>query len=335
MRVAVMGSGSWGTVFSQVVVDAGNEVILWSRRQDVVDAINTTHRNPTHISDIELPAAIVATTDPAVALADAEIVVVALPSHAYRENLAQWSSLIPKSAVVVSLAKGIEIDSNLRMSEVLMQAAGIEANRVAVLSGPNLAHEIAERQPTATTVACIDEDNARLVQEACAGPYFRPYYTTDVLGVEIAGAMKNVIALANGIAAGMGLGENSQAALMTRGLHEIAQLGKALGANPVTFMGLAGVGDLLATCQSPLSRNRSFGFALASGKTVQDVIAETSETCEAVKSCLPLMQLGRASGVELPITSGVVGVVHRNLAPDELVRRFMARETKPEADSEY
>ena len=191
MRVAVMGSGSWGTVFSQVVVDAGNEVVLWSRRQDVVDAINSTHRNPTHISDIELPHAIVATSDPAIALANAEIVVVALPSHAYRENLMQWSSLIPKNAVVVSLAKGIEIDSNLRMSEVLMQAAGIEAERVAVLSGPNLAHEIAERQPTATTVACVDEDNARLVQNACAGPYFRPYYTTDVLGVEIAGAMKN------------------------------------------------------------------------------------------------------------------------------------------------
>jgi glycerol-3-phosphate dehydrogenase (NAD(P)+) len=146
MRVAVMGSGSWGTVFSQVVVDAGNDVILWSRRQDVVDAINLTHRNPTHVSDIELPESIVATTDAATALAGADIVVIALPSHAYRENLQQWSSSIPKNSVVVSLAKGIEIDSNLRMSEVLMQAAGIEAERVAVLSGPNLAHEIAERQ---------------------------------------------------------------------------------------------------------------------------------------------------------------------------------------------
>lgn len=334
MRVAVMGSGSWGTVFSQVVSDAGNDVVLWTRKQKVADVINRKHKNPEHVSDIELPRAVVATTDATAALAGADLVVIALPSQAYRENLLMWRDDIPAHAVVVSLAKGIEIGSNMRMSEVMAQSLGIDESRVAVISGPNLAREIGLRQPSATTVACANEVNAQLVQDACANMYFRPYYTTDVLGVEIAGAMKNVIALANGIAAGMKLGENSQAALITRGLHEMTQLGRALGANPLTFMGLAGVGDLLATSQSPLSRNRSFGFALAQGKTVDQVIAETKETCEAVKSCLPLLQLGRNAGVDLPITAGVVGVVHRNLQPEELVRRFMARETKPETASD-
>jgi len=335
MRVAVMGSGAWGTVFSKVLADAGSDVVLWSRSEVVVQAINSTRHNPTHSSDVALPLSVNATSDAAYALTGADIVVVALPSQAYRENLQAWAKLIPSGAVALSLAKGIETGSNMRMTEVMQEAAGLELARVAVLSGPNLAHEIGEEQPTATTVACVDEANAQLVQDACAGPYFRPYYTTDVLGVEIAGAMKNVIALANGIAAGMGLGENSQASLMTRGLQEMIRLGRALDANPLTFMGLAGVGDLLATCQSPLSRNRSFGFALAGGKTVDQVVAETRETCEAVKSCLPLLQLGRKNEVDLPITAGVVGVVHHGMLPEDLVKRFMARETKHETESEH
>ncbi len=329
-----MGSGSWGTVFSKVSVDAGNEVVLWSRNPEIAKSVNENHTNPFYVSDIELPAKLKATTEASVALADADVVVVGLPSQAYRDNLAEWKSLIPNSAVLVSLAKGIEFESNLRMTEVMAQATGFDSKQLAVLSGPNLAHEIAEQQPTATTVACIDEENAQLVQEACANPYFRPYFTRDVIGVEIAGSMKNVIALANGIAVGLGLGENSQASLITRGLHEMAQLGVALGADQRTFMGLAGAGDLLATSQSPLSRNRSFGVALASGKTVETVIAETRETCEAVKSCLPLLRLGQEAGVSLPITAGVVGVVHRNLDPQELIRRFMSRAIKAEYEAE-
>ncbi len=334
MKVAVMGSGSWGTVFSKVAVDAGNDVVLWSRSNEIANSINEKQINPAYVSDIELPAKLKATTDAASALNDADVVVIGLPSQVYRDNLAQWKSMIPSSAVLVSLAKGIEIESNLRMTEVMAQATGFAAEQLAVLSGPNLAHEIGEQQPTATTVACINEENAQLVQEACANPYFRPYFTKDVIGVEIAGSMKNVIALANGIAVGLGLGENSQASLITRGLHEMAQLGVALGADQRTFMGLAGAGDLLATSQSPLSRNRSFGVALASGKTVEAVIAETRETCEAVKSCLPLLRLGQAAGVSLPITAGVVGVVHKNLDPQELIRRFMSRAIKAEYEDE-
>ena len=334
MKVAVMGSGSWGTVFSKVVTDAKCQATLWSRQQSVVDAVNSNHRNPSHVSDVELPESIKATTNAQEAMSGADLVVIALPSTAYRENLNAWGDSIPKSAVVVSLAKGIEVETNMRMTEVIAHTAKIERERLAVVSGPNLAHEIGERQPTATTVACEDEANAQRVQDACASYYFRPYYTTDVLGVEIAGAMKNVIALANGIAAGMGLGENSQASLITRGLHEMTQLGRALGANPLTFMGLAGVGDLLATSQSPLSRNRSFGVSLATGLSVEQVIAQTKETCEAVKSCMPLYQLGKEHGIDLPITAGVVAVVHRGLSPKDLVERFMAREKKPETSSE-
>jgi glycerol-3-phosphate dehydrogenase (NAD(P)+) len=334
VKVAVMGSGSWGTVFSKVSVDAGNEVVLWSRSADIANSINNSRTNPSYVSDIELPKKLLATTDAKTALADADVVVIGLPSYAYRENLSEWKSLLPQKSVLVSLAKGIEFESNLRMSEVMAQATGFAPVQLAVLSGPNLAHEIGEQQPTATTVACIDEANAQLVQEACANPYFRPYFTKDVIGVEIAGSMKNVIALANGIAVGLGLGENSQASLITRGLHEMAQLGVALGADQRTFMGLAGAGDLLATSQSPLSRNRSFGVALASGKTVEAVIAETRETCEAVKSCLPLLRLGQAAGVSLPITAGVVGVVHKNLDPQELIRRFMSRAIKAEYEDE-
>lgn len=333
MKIAVMGSGSWGTVFAQVLTDAGNDVVIWSRQQEVADAINNTHRNPSHVSEFVLPESIRATTVAAEALTAAEIVVVALPSHAYRSNLEQWKELIPKTAVVVSLAKGIENETNLRMSEVIGQVTGIETERIAVLSGPNLAHEIAQRQPTATTIACVDDDNARLIQDACTTPYFRPYSTHDVIGVEIAGALKNVIALANGIAAGLGFGENSQASIITRGLHEITALGIMLGANEKTFAGLAGVGDLIATCQSPLSRNRSFGVKLAEGKNVTDLISQTKETCEAVKSCFPLLQLGRVHELEMPITAGVVAVVHRGLQPQELLERFMTRATKREVEN--
>ena len=333
-KVAVMGSGSWGTVFSQVLADAGSDVVLWSRKSAVADEINRTHRNPERLREHALPNSVRATHDAQEALAGADIVVIALPSHAYRENLAVWAPWIESKSVLLSLAKGIEIGSNLRMTELMEEVAGIQRERLAVLSGPNLAHEIAERQPTATTIACEDAANAELVQQACANDYFRPYYTTDVVGVEVAGAMKNVIALANGIAAGMGLGENSQASLITRGLHEMTLLGRALGAKSETFLGLAGVGDLLATSQSPLSRNRSFGVELAKGLSVEQVIANTEETCEAVKSCLPIFELGKANGVELPITAGVVAVVHRGLEPKRLVQRFMQRATKAETAAE-
>ncbi|MCF8528115.1 MAG: NAD(P)-dependent glycerol-3-phosphate dehydrogenase, partial [Candidatus Nanopelagicales bacterium] len=272
-----------------------------------------------------------ATVDARVALADASIVVLAVPAQVLRANLGAWGEEIDHDAVLVSLMKGIEIGTTKRMSQVIMESAGVTSERVAVVSGPNLAREIAARQPAATTVACVDEASARRLQEACTTDYFRPYWTTDVVGTEIGGAVKNVIAVANGMAAGMGLGENSQASLITRGLAEMARLGVALGADPLTFQGLAGVGDLVATCQSPLSRNRTFGFNLGQGLSVDETIAATSQTCEAYKSCQPILALGREHGVDMPITEQVVEVLYNGRSPKLMAAAFMSRDTKSEA----
>lgn len=330
-RVAMMGSGSWGTAFAMVLADAGSDVVVWGRDTGVVEDIAERHRNEAYHPGIDLPARITATTDAQEALSGAGLVVLAVPAQALRVQLASWRAGIDDDAVLVSLMKGIEIGTSERMSQVIMESAAVAADRVAVVSGPNLAREIAERQPAATTVACVDEASARRLQDACTTDYFRPYWTTDVIGTEIGGAVKNVIAVANGMAAGMGLGENSQASLITRGLAEMARLGVALGADPLTFQGLAGVGDLVATCQSPLSRNRTFGFNLGRGLTVEETIAITRQTCEAYKSCQPILALGREHGVELPITEQVVEVLYNGRSPRLMLSAFMSRGTKAEA----
>lgn len=330
-RVAIMGSGSWGTAFGMVLADAGSEVVIWGRDAGVASDINDRHRNDAYHPGIELPARISATTDPRAATEGAALVVLAVPAQVLRDNLGAWGGGIDSDAVLVSLMKGIELGTTKRMSEVIREAADVDAERVAVVSGPNLAREIAERQPAATTVACADEASARRLQDACTTDYFRPYWTTDVVGTEIGGAVKNVIALANGLAVGMGLGENSQASLITRGLAEMARLGVALGADPLTFQGLAGVGDLVATCQSPLSRNRTFGENLGRGLSVEETIAVTKQTCEGYKSCQPILALGQAHGVEMPITEQVVEVLYRGRSPRTMAAAFMAREPKAEA----
>src|SRR5437879_2456053 len=243
-RAAVMGAGSWGTALAKVFNDAGTEVTMWARRPEVAKALATEHRNPAYLTDVSLNG-ITATEDYAAALDGAQIVVLAVPSQSLRENLANWRDAIGPDATLLSVAKGIETGTLLRMSEVIAEVTGADPARIAVLSGPNLAHEIAAEQPAATVVACGDEVRAQQVQHACATGYFRPYTNTDVIGCEIGGACKNVIALACGIASGMGLGDNTIASLITRGLAEIIRLGVALGANPVTLAGLAGVGDLV------------------------------------------------------------------------------------------
>lgn len=329
-RVAIMGSGSWGTAFGMVLADAGSDVVIWGRDAAVVDDIALRHRNEAYHPGIELPARMTSTVDAIAALDGASLVVLAVPAQVLRANLGAWGAGIDDDAVLVSLMKGIEIGTTKRMSQVIMESADVSADRVAVVSGPNLAREIAERQPAATTVACVDETSARRLQEACTTDYFRPYWTTDVVGTEIGGAVKNVIAVANGMAAGMGLGENSQASLITRGLAEMARLGVALGADPLTFQGLAGVGDLVATCQSPLSRNRTFGFNLGRGLTVEETVAATRQTCEAYKSCQPILALGRDNGVDLPITEQVVQVLYHGRSPRTMAASFMSRDTKPE-----
>jgi glycerol-3-phosphate dehydrogenase (NAD(P)+) len=251
-----------------------------------------------------------------------------------RGNLSAWSLSIPSDAVLVSLIKGVELGTTERMSEVISEVAKVDPDRVAVVSGPNLANEIALREPAATTVACANEDFAIQIQDACTTDYFRPYYTTDVIGVEIAGAVKNVIALANGMAVGLGYGENSQSALMTRGLAEMSRLGVALGANPLTFAGLAGVGDLIATCQSPLSRNRTIGVYLGEGKTIDQAQALTKTTSEGVKSCQSILDLATRHGVEMPITEQVVNVIHRGTSAEKVLKAFMSRPTTAEEGQE-
>ena len=255
-----------------------------------------------------------------------------MPAQSLRANLGSWTGHLGDGAVLVSLMKGIEQGTTLRMSEVAAEVAGIPAQRVAVVSGPNLAREIALRQPAATTVACPDEPTAERLADGCNTAYFRPYWTTDVVGTEIGGSVKNVIALANGMAVGMGFGENAQSSLITRGLAEMTRLGIALGASPLTFLGLAGIGDLVATCQSPLSRNRSFGERLGQGMTLDEATAVTTQTCEGVKSCQSILDLATAHGVDMPITEQVVQVVHHGLDPRHMLRSFMSRATQPEAE---
>jgi len=329
-RAAVFGTGAWGTAFSMVLADAGTEVVLWGRRQELVDAIRKTGENPDHLPGIELPPGVWATTDPVEALQGAHIVVLVLPAQTLRANLSSWVEHLPPDCLLVSLMKGIELGTAKRMSEVIRDVAGAPEERVAVISGPNLAPEIAQRQPAASVVACTDESAAARMQSACHAPYFRPYTNTDVVGIELCGAVKNVIALAVGMAEGMGFGDNARASVITRGLAETARLAQALGANQMTAAGLAGLGDLVATCSSPLSRNRTFGERLGRGDRLEDIVATTNDVAEGVKSCESVLDLGRRHGVDMPITEHVFAVVHDGLAPRDMVRSLLSRTAKPE-----
>lgn len=327
---AVLGSGSWGTTFAAVLADAGCEVRLWGRDPEVAEQVSTRRRNEKRLPGIDLPAGILATTDAAEALAGAGLVVVAIPSQVARATLEQLRPHVEPGAVAVSLMKGVELSTDRRMSEVIAEALELPAERVAVVSGPNLAREIAHRQPTATVVSCVDEDVARFVARACSSTYFRPYTNRDVVGVELCGAVKNVIALAVGIAQGRGFGYNTTATVITRGLVEITRLGLALGADAETFPGLAGLGDLVATCSSPLSRNHTLGKHVGQGMTLDEAVAATGGTAEGVKSCRSVLELAQSVGVEMPITAGVVAVLHEGMPVDEMARGLLSRPQKAE-----
>jgi glycerol-3-phosphate dehydrogenase (NAD(P)+) len=329
-RVVIFGAGSWGTAFAQVLADAGaDQVTLWARRESVAAGIREQHRNPDYLPEVELSPSVTATSDPARAAADADLVVLAVPSQSLRENLADWGACLPADVPVVSLMKGIELGTGLRMSEVV-ESSGVRRDRVVVVTGPNLSREIAARQPAAGVVAGADHATADRVAEAVMTSYFRPYTQTDVVGAELGGAVKNVIALAVGMAEGLGYGDNTKSTLITRGLAETARLGQALGADPATLMGLAGVGDLIATCMSPLSRNHRVGVAIGQGRSVQEVLAVPHQTAEGVKSCRSVVELGRRHGVDLPICQGVSAVVAGEVTPERLTGELMARARKHE-----
>jgi glycerol-3-phosphate dehydrogenase (NAD(P)+) len=331
-RLAVFGSGSWGTAFAAILADADPDaqVTLHARRAELAERINRDRVNSDYLPELTLPPNVRATSSAEEAADGAAVVALAVPSQTLRDNLAAWGPAIPDTAAVVSLMKGIELGTGLRMSEVIVQAGGVDPGRVAVVSGPNLAHEIAARQPAASVVASEDLHTAETVAAAVATSYFRPYTQTDVVGTEIGGAVKNVVALAAGMAEGLGYGDNTKSSIITRGLAETARLSAALGADPATLMGLAGVGDLIATCMSPLSRNHSFGVNLGRGMTVAEVVAATRQTAEGVKSCHSVLDLAGRHGVDMPIAAGVTAVIEHGLHPRELAERLMSRARKHE-----
>ncbi|MER7280965.1 NAD(P)H-dependent glycerol-3-phosphate dehydrogenase [Dactylosporangium sp. NPDC000244] len=330
-RAAVLGAGSWGTAFAKVLADAGTpSVTVWARRPELAAAIRDEHHNPDYLPGTWLPGAVTATSDAFEAIDGADLVVLAVPSQTLRANLSAWRGTIGADATLVSLMKGIELDTLKRMSEVIVEVAGVEPERVAVVTGPNLAPEIAAEQIAGTVVACRDIRRAELVQRAISTRYLRPYTNDDVVGCELGGAVKNAIALAYGMASALGFGDNTKATLITRGLAETARLGAALGANPMTFAGLAGLGDLIATCSSPLSRNRTFGERLGRGETLEQAQAATRQTAEGVKSCKSIRDLAHSVGVEMPITEQVEQVCHEGVDPLKALAALMARETKPE-----
>jgi glycerol-3-phosphate dehydrogenase (NAD(P)+) len=330
--VAVFGAGSWGTAFSLVLADAGHEVTIWGRREDLCGAINTRHENPDYLPGISLPGVISATHDPEEAAAGAELVVLAVPSQTLRENLQDWAGVIPDGAVMLSLMKGVELGSLKRMSEVIAELTGAGEDRIAVLSGPNLAREIAQREPAASVVACRDEAVGVRLRQWMHGPNFRPYSSADVVGCELGGAYKNVIALAVGMAVGLGFGDNTTASVITRGLAETARLAVKQGADPMTLMGLAGLGDLVATCSSPLSRNRTFGEKLGQGLTTEEITASTRQVAEGVKSCGSLLALAEHSEIYAPLVEAVHGVIVGDITTQEMIDSFLSRETKHERD---
>jgi glycerol-3-phosphate dehydrogenase (NAD(P)+) len=330
-RITVLGAGTWGTAFAKVLGDAGRDVTMWARRAEVAKEVDSANTNDAYLPGVRLPDRISATSDPAAALEGAQAVVLAVPSQSLRANLTAWRGLLPSDAILVSLAKGVELGTLKRMSEVIAEIAEVSGGEVVVVSGPNLAREIAQGQPAAAVVACADHERAVAIQRACSNQYFRPYTNTDVIGCELGGACKNVIALSCGMAAGLGLGTNTMATLITRGLAEMARLGTKLGADPLTFAGLAGVGDLVATCSSPLSRNRTFGERLGRGETVEQAqLAGGGQVAEGVMSCLSIRELAMGLSVDMPITDAMYRVCHEGVPPRRAGAELLGRSQKHE-----
>ncbi len=329
-KLAVMGSGSWGTAFGVLAVTAGTDTVLWGRRPEVADGINTQHRNVSYLTDVALPEALCATSDPAEALAGADVVAIAVPSIGVVEQLQAWGEHIPPDATLVSLIKGVDVDTRRFGSQTIAATLDIDPSRVVVVSGPNLARECAVGFPAATVSAGEDLARAEQVQQAVMTPTFRVYTSPDRIGVEVGGAVTNVLAIASGMAFGKGFGDNTTAMVITRGLAEMMRLGVALGGDALTFSGLAGVGDLIATCTSTQSRNYTVGRRLGGGETLEEIIADMNMVAEGVKSSRAILSLAEEAGVEMPITAGVVDVLHNGVPIDEMTQALLARRAKPE-----
>jgi glycerol-3-phosphate dehydrogenase (NAD(P)+) len=328
-RVAVLGAGSWGTALAALIARNGDAVVLWGRDTAVAAAIDATHENPRYLPGVTLPERLRATTDLATAMAGADLVLVVVPSHAFAETLRALAPLRAPAAGVAWATKGFEPGSGRFLHEVAAEVLGADVP-LAVVTGPSFAKEVAQGLPTALTVHSDDADFAQAVAEALHGPAFRAYTGDDMLGAELGGAMKNVLAVATGVADGMQLGLNARAGLITRGLNEMLRLNQALGGKAETLMGLAGLGDLVLTCTGDLSRNRRLGLALGRGQSIEAAVREIGQVVESVQTADEVMRQAERVGIELPISSAVRAVLHGQLTPADGLRQLLAREQKPE-----
>lgn len=331
-RIAVLGAGSWGTTFAKVLADGGADVLIWSRRREVALEITETHRNSGYLPGINLPPNLRGHDSLETVLADADQVYLSVPSQSLRSNLHSIRDIVPDEVPIVSLMKGVERGTGLRMSEVIETELEVDRERIAAVSGPNLALEIARREPTAAVVASIHRATAVAVAQAATNDYFRTFVNTDVIGTEFGGVLKNLIAVAVGIADGVGYGENTKASIITRGLVELTDFAVAFGARPETMVGLAGLGDLIATCESPLSRNNAAGRLLGQGYGFEQVIAQMNQTAEGLASVGPILELATSKGVAMPIVAQVARVLEGTLDPRELAPHLATDSDEPQAE---
>ena len=327
--VAVLGAGSWGTALAALIARHGHTTVLWGRDEAVVEAIDRRHENPRYLPGISLPDSLRATTDFAVALSGCDLVLVVVPSHAFAETLRLLAPLRPAHAGVAWATKGFEPGSGRLLHEVAAEVLGDDVP-LAVVTGPSFAKEVAEGLPTALTVHSRDAVFCQQVADALHGPAFRAYTGDDMCGAELGGAMKNVLAVATGVADGMGLGLNARAGLITRGLNEMLRLNIGIGGRPETLMGLAGLGDLVLTCTGDLSRNRRLGLALGRGQSIEDAVRAIGQVVESIQTADEVMRLAQRHGIELPIAENVRDVLHGDITPAEGLKRLMARERKAE-----
>ena len=330
-RITVLGAGAWGTTLAQVLSDAENEVLIWARRHEVVTEINQFRTNYKYLPEIQLHSKLIATTDEKAAFAYSDTYVLAIPAQNIREKLREWKPLVTSNTRVISTLKGIELATQKRMTEIIQDEWGLPPDRISLITGPNLASELALRQPAAAVAASTNIDFAIEVQDLFTTNYYRVYTSTDVVGCEFAGAIKNIVALAVGMAIGMDLGENTQAMLMTRGLNEVARLCAAHNSDPLTSLGLAGMGDLVASCGSPLSRNRTFGEVLGRTGSMRQTKDLVAKTAEGVASSSAAVEIAHRVGVEVPVMEAVADVVNEVISPREAIKRLMEISVKAES----
>mgnify|MGYP002078897090 CR=1 FL=1 len=331
-RVAVVGAGSWGTTFAKVLADAGCDATIWARRPEIASEIQVAKRNTQYLPGINLPKSLRATSDLGQALRGATLVFIAVPSQSMRETVLELEPHLERGSVLVSLVKGVERTTTMRMSEVIADVLDIGPERIGVISGPNIALEIAKEQPTGGVASCVSLDVAQEIAIACSAPYFRSYVNNDIVGTELGGVLKNLIALAIGLVDGVGYGENTKAAIITRGLAEMIEFAVEQGADPTTLSGLAGLGDLIATCQSPLSRNNTAGRLIGQGYSLEETKEQMQQTAEGITSVAPVLEIARERGITMPIVQQVQMVLSGSLSPKDLAPHLATEDDVPQPE---